>query len=377
MARTEGRGTMPEPGTSEPGIKIAMRRLNGPATYLVVLIVLGLLSLACLVLSAVLALRGCMNEHYRPGGHGDISFAVSPQGDSIVFNAVGEGGHDLYRLDMATLRVTRIAATPDYEVAPEVSSDGKLIVYAAGKPGDRADHIFVRSLDGKTVKQLTAEDANDAAPAFSPDGSLIVFTRDKTYNWGGLAANWEAGGVLCVMRADGTDLRQITRDGLIAIDPHFSPDGKTILFWSDNGLDKVATDGSQPPEPLRGLAGREAVYSPDGRSIAFSMGEYAPDLRIFVARADGTHLRRLARPAQDRLARPGGGCSQPAFTPDGKRILFFIESWPDGARGSQRESLWEMDSDGGHPREIADYGLFDDPLNWRRGSPIPAQKPRG
>ena len=103
---------------------------------------------------------------------------------------------DLYRLDLATLRVTRIAATQDYEVAPEISPDGNSVVYAAGKPGDRADHIFLRSLDGKTVRQLTAEDANDAAPAFSPDGSLIAFTRDKTYNWGGLASNWDAGGAL-------------------------------------------------------------------------------------------------------------------------------------------------------------------------------------
>ncbi len=39
-------------------------------------------------------------------------------------------------------------------------TDGKSVVYSAGKPGDRADHIFVRSLDGDTVKQLTAEDAN-------------------------------------------------------------------------------------------------------------------------------------------------------------------------------------------------------------------------
>ena len=78
-----------------------------------------------------------------------------------------------------------------------------------------------RSLDGETVKQLTAEDANDAAPAFSSDGSLIVFTRDKTYNWGGLASNWDEGGVLCVMNADGTGLRQITIDEINRDRPPF------------------------------------------------------------------------------------------------------------------------------------------------------------
>jgi Tol biopolymer transport system component len=326
-------------------------------------VLIASLLVACFVVLALLVLRGCINAHNRPGGHGDITFAVSPGGDVIVFNAIGDGGRDLYRLDLATRRVTQIASTPFYEVAPAVSPDGKLVVYAAGTPGDRADHIFVRSLDGKTVKQLTAEDANDTAPAFSPDGSRIVFTRDKTYNWGGLASNWDAGGALCVINADGTGLRQITRDETIAIDPHFSPDGQTILFWSDEGLHTVATDGSHPPSLLGSLHGREAVYSPDGRSIAFSVGQSAPGLRIFVSRADGTEVRSLPHPTADRLAPPGGGCFRPTFTPDGRRLLFFLESWPDGATGHAKESLWEMDIDGGHPREIAGYGLFEDPLH--------------
>jgi len=308
-----------------------------------------------------------MNEHSRSRGHGDITFGISPRGDAIVFNAVGVGGLDLYLLDLKTRRVTRVAATPDYELDPQFSPNGMSIVYAAGKPGDRADHIFVRSLDGQTVKQLTAEDANDASPVFSPDGSLIVFTRDKTYNWGGLASNWDWGGVLCVIKADGTGLRQITKDGSIAIDPHFSPDGKTIMFWSDDPdrLHTVATDGSQPPKPLGALAGHEAVYSPDGQAIAFSRGFFAPDQRIVVAKADGTGCKELAHLEKAQQRRPGGGCSRPAFTPDGKRVLFFVESWPTGARGVPKKSLWEVWIDGASPHEIAHYGLFDDPLNWR------------
>jgi Tol biopolymer transport system component len=225
------------------------------------------------------------------------------------------------------------------------------------------------------VKQLTAEDANDADPAFSPDGSLIVFTRDKTYNWGGLASNWDEGGVLCVIRADGTGSHQITPDRSMAVDPHFSPDGKTILFWSEDGLFTIPVDGSQPPRRLGGLYGRQAVYSPDGRSIAFSKGHYAPDHRLLVARADGTAPRQIPHPGGGQVADPGGGCFRPTFTPDGKRILFFLESWPNGATGHAKESLWEVNIEEGKPHEIADYGLFDDPLNWRRGPPTTTKRP--
>jgi Tol biopolymer transport system component len=271
--------------------------------------------------------------------------------------------------------VTRVTATPDYEVAPEFSPDGESIVYAAGRPGDRADHIFLRSVDGKVVRQLTREDANDASPAFSPDGSLIVFTRDKTYNFGGLASNWDAGGVLCVIKPDGTGLWQITEDGSVAVDPCFSPDGRTILFLGQGGLSTVAADGTATPASLGVPDGMEASYSPDGRVISFSGGRYAPDSRIFAARADGTGRRRLAGPVRADEPPPSGGCFRPRFMPDGRRVLFFAESWPDGPTGVSKKSIWEIGLDGAGLRQIAGGDLFDDPLAWRSGRQIPATKP--
>jgi hypothetical protein len=62
----------------------------------------------CLLLVIAATLQGCMNEHWRPGGHSDVTFAVSHRGDAVVFNAHGEGGRDLYVLDLATHSITRI-----------------------------------------------------------------------------------------------------------------------------------------------------------------------------------------------------------------------------------------------------------------------------
>ncbi len=107
------------------------------------------------------------------------------------------------------------------------------------------------------------------------------------------------------------------------------------------------------------------MYSPDGRTVALVRGRYSPDQRIFTARTDGSGLKRLDPPVERRPGPPGGGCSRPAFTPDGKRIVFLLESWPDSPTGFAKESLWVMDSDGEHATEIADYGLFDDPLRWK------------
>ena len=211
----------------------------------------GALLTASLLGAVVWSLRGSMNQHFRPDGHRDVTFAVSPRGDAIVFNAAGQGGRDLYLLDLSNLSVKRIAETPDFEIDPSFSPDGKSVVYAAGRPGDRADHIFVRSLDRPTLKQLTSDDANDESPEFSPDGSMIVFTRFKEHHWGGLSTNW-GGGTTYVMRADGTGLRQISVDGSPAVYPRFSPSGKTIVFWSDGGTKTAPTDGSRTPQPVTG-----------------------------------------------------------------------------------------------------------------------------
>ena len=126
-----------------------------------------------------LFLRGCANEHYRPPGQVDITFDISDSGETIVFNAVGTGGRDLYLLRLSDSSVTCVASTPEYEVTPSFSPDGKSLVYAAGVPGDRADHIFVRPLDGTGARQVTQADANDSSPRVSPDGawSYLIGTK--------------------------------------------------------------------------------------------------------------------------------------------------------------------------------------------------------
>ncbi len=325
-------------------------------------LVLGLLLLGCD--------SGHDSGHHRSLGHSDIAFAIAPRADEVIFSAVGEGGRDLFTLDLKTRRVTRIAATPGYEGDPGVSPDGGSVVYAAGAPGERADHLFLRSMDGKTVKQLTDEDADDASPEFSPDGSSIVFVRSKGYVRGALAASGYTDPRLCVMKADGSGLREVTDPALlIAYSPHFTRDGKSIYFLGQDGRYMVPADGSAAPEKLSEDASTVGwVLSPDGSSMAFSRGHYSPDYAIFTAAADGTNPRQLTHMEKR-------GCFRPTFTPDGRRLLFLVESWPDGPSGEPKRGLWEVDVAGGEPREIADYHLFDAPLLWRPTEPDEIKRP--
>ena len=311
---------------------------------------------------AMVCVCGCLlgtpRDHYRPIGHGDTTIAVSPMDDAILFNAAGTGGRDLYRLDLTNLNVTRIAETPDYETAPSYSPDGLRIVYAAGVPDDRADHIFTLRIDGGVKTQLTDIDANDTSPRFSPDGEMIVFARDKTYNWGGLAANWEPGGVICLIDAAGGNLRQLTSDEEFAFDPHFNADGTRIIYSTMSGRMSIPLDGSAAPQPLPGPTG--AVPSYDGKSLAYSKGKYSSDLKIIIAAADAT-AERVLTPTL-------GGCYRPVCTHAGDRVYFLREEWPDGPTGVPKFSVWKINLDGPAVLMVADRDLFDNPLGWR---PVP------
>lgn len=294
-------------------------------------------------------------DHSRPIGHNDMTIDVAPTDDAILFNAVGNGRRDLYLLQLSDGSVKRITDTPEYEVTPAFSNDGALIAYAAGVPGDRADHLFTIKADGSGRTQLTRADANDTAPAWSPDNKMIVFARDKTYNWGGLAASWTDSGVICIVNADGTGERQLTPDEQEASSPHFSADGQAVLYSTASGLYSIPIDGTGEATRV-GLVKRPVAMTVTGEEIVFSDGKYSPDFQIFMARINGLKKRRLTR--------GGSGWFHPVFNKKGDRVFCLAEHWPDGPTGDLKFSIWSVMLDGSEQIEIADYSLFDEPLTW-------------
>ncbi|MDX6555922.1 MAG: hypothetical protein QOD86_2117 [Miltoncostaeaceae bacterium] len=94
---------------------------------------------------------------------------------------------------------------------------------------------------GGPAVRLTRNRASDYFPVASPDGRRIAF-----------ASNRDRNNEICVMAADGSGQRRLTRsvraDDLL---PRFSPDGTRIAFASTDrtGASRVtvmAADGSAP-----------------------------------------------------------------------------------------------------------------------------------
>lgn len=314
-----------------------------------------LATVSLVLLMLVMLAGGCG----RRGGQ-QTAFDVSPDGKQIIFSGEGNGGSDLYLLNLDSQAVTRVTNSSDMEITPAFAPDGKQIVYAAASASDQPAHVFVRALNGAQGQQLTTGMPYARYPSFSPDGSQIVFARalrHRPYSMGGWT--WDHWDVF-VMKADGTGLRRITNRKYYQVyAPEFLPDGKSVVFAADpageveEAVYRTAKGGTQEPKRLTQQGGYDSSVSPDGKRVVFiSDWEKSFDYELWLMNADGTN--------QTQLTRNKSYNQNPRFKPDGKHILFLS----DPSRGGEY-SLWQVSTNGKELRQIADSSLFKNPLGWK------------
>ena len=206
---------------------------------------------------------------------------------------------------------------------------------------DDAHHsgaIFTIGADGRGERQVSHPpsgmvDSLNGPPAFTPDGSAFIFDRTDANGNGSL---WR-------VQADGSHEHRIPSLGGMPGDgwPTLSPDGHQIAVaraWGKldghkdlkTGLYILHLDGSSPrlvaPFGYTADVGG-ATWSPDGRTLVFAVlnngpGRPASASALFAVSADGRGLRRIT--TWDTT----GVISSPAFSPDGKLVLFQIK--PEG-----------------------------------------------
>jgi TolB protein len=177
-----------------------------------------------------------------------------------------------------------------------------------------------------------------------------------------------------VMDYDGANQHEITHLKSISLTPRWSPDATRIAFTcyvpfrgvtsAQICIYSTVSNRLIAFPRFRGTNGAPA-WSPDGSEIAF-MGSLNGNPAIYVARADGTHLRQVTFGA--------GAATSPAWNPKTGRQLVFVSD-----RGGD-PVLYLSDSDGSNIQKIdlPDMGYVIDPswspngqllaFSWRRPS---------
>jgi Tol biopolymer transport system component len=157
-----------------------------------------------------------------------------------------DGDPDIYVMDADGQNVRRLTHEEGYDGGAFFSPDGSRIVYRAHHPTDPAEladyrslreagllrptrvEIFVMNADGSDARQLTRNGAANFAPYFHPNGRQIIFSSNMDDSTG-----WSFD--LYMIDVDGANLRRITRhDGFDGF-PMFSPDGRLLVFASTRG----------------------------------------------------------------------------------------------------------------------------------------------
>lgn len=103
---------------------------------------------------------------------------------------------------------------------PDVDADGRRVVFASTRHSARPD-LYMKSLDGVAVTQLTSDPASDVQPAFSPDGTRVAFASDR-------AGSWD----IWILPLDGGPAAQVTRGPADEIHPSWSPNGDRLVYCS-------------------------------------------------------------------------------------------------------------------------------------------------
>jgi len=101
-----------------------------------------------------------------------------PDGRHALLSAIKDGVSDIYLLDLETAEYKNLTQDAFYDSDPQVSPDGKTVVYTRRISGH--DKIYAFPLDNPAKRtQLTFGTFDDTAPTFSPDGKLVYYSSTE------------------------------------------------------------------------------------------------------------------------------------------------------------------------------------------------------
>jgi len=293
---------------------------------------------------------------------GPSGVAWMPDGNSVVFSMQGY----LWKQALDSTRAEQITGGAGYHYQPDVSRDGRWVVYCVYAHDALELHVL-EVATGRTT-QLTHGGAVNLEPRFSPDGKRIAFVSTQYQRrFHIFVADFSGDALANVQRLTEETTSSLPRYYYSKVDheisPAWSPDGREILFVSNRGH-LYGTGGIWRMKAEPGAAPQEIHYeettwrarpdwAPDGRRIVFSSYQGRAWHQLWVTPSDpGGNPFPISYGEYDNTAA--------RWSPDGRRIAFISN------RGGNT-LLWLQELPGGAQRELrAENRKYLAPMGYLR-----------
>ena len=273
-----------------------------------------------------------------------VAMAVSGLGAITLFLFWTFTGGRLF--DVPEPGLQQITRFSGITIDPVWSPDGRAIVFKSNheNPQGTSYQLYRLNLDDGQVRRLTNEQQDPHDAAWSPDQKYLAYVVQDH---------------ICLLRMDG----DLSTQCVFAHNVQrlaWSPDGQRLSFDNSGSIQFLTMEEERligPPQALR--AGAFAVWSPDGRCLAYQLGDGVNHSEVWISRIDGTQSQlllqiqggaypvswspdkrflyirqydsdevhqlialRLSDGAQFNLTNSHDRLSNPQLSPDGKRIVF-------------------------------------------------------
>jgi Tol biopolymer transport system component len=211
---------------------------------------------------------------------------------------------DLYMANADGSNKKRISSVDGYDAEATWCPKGGKIIFTSVRDGDL--DLYSMNEDGTNVQRLTNTLGYDGGAFYNAQCTEIVWRASRFEDPKQLAdyqTLLKEGFVrpskmeLYVANADGTNARQITKNGAANFGPFFTPDGKRIIY-SSNVLDPrgrefdiflLSKDGTGDPERITTAPAFDGfpMFSPDGQWLVFASNRQNPEgheTNLFIAK---------------------------------------------------------------------------------------------